>query len=1130
MKPPATPPSLREFLPASRFIVTVPSFLRFCRTALSKARGALLAAAALLAFPAGAQTLYLLTTDGKLATAPTANPAAATTPIAITGVNAQETLVAIDVRPQNQKLYALGVNATADTATLYLLSTEKAGTVFASAVSINGISSTITYTTNGSTVVDFPDSATTNWDIDFNPAADRLRVVTSSGLNFRINPNTGGPVDGDNGGAAGSVTGTNPDGAINGGTTTVSATAYTNSQPNNGNITTQYTVDAATNALFIQNLPNSGTQTLGSTITLGGSTLDFSEASFDIKPGINASSSNAAVTFGTGFLVAKVGGTTGVYSLNLVTAQATLLGTTALSVRSSALRTDLGAALALTSDGTTLVRFNPAAPGTTTTVGVTGVTAGETLVGVDGRPQTGQLMGLGVNATANTGTLYLIDPQTAACTAVGTAGQIAYVNGAGNPVDFPDPATVGYGIDFNPTVDRLRVVVGSGLNFRINPNTGAPVDGDLAGAAGTVAGVNIDGSINGSGITGLEAVAYTNAFGQVLTGGFTTQYTLDSVTNQLSIQNPSNLGTQTLSVPVTLAGMPLDLSSRTAFDIPSSVAVTASGTVATGEGWIVTTVGGVTGVYRLDLTTGAATFFGAVGAGATPLTGLVVWATAPDLDVEAPTGTLVSDGAGVVNFSPGALGTTVTRSFRLINRGSQTLTYSTSFDQSSFSVTQGASGTILGSSSTTIDITFANAPGSTRADVLHIASNDGAATASFEVSLSALSDDTVTATSGETRYNPLANDGSGVATGISAVSDPAILIDGRTLIIPSGYTGTFTYTATTTNMGVSQATVTVIAGTPIVSPKSFNGLLFDGDGAIVGWAKAALSTKGSATLLIRGGAESVAAKITIPTGGTSGTVFTKFGFVTLVINANGTATLGLQALGGSIDGTLRAVVTTATAQKHHVALGSVSATYPGGGYAVVTTTAKGAVAMVGLLPDGLPFSAATSQGDNGSITFYSSVLKGPKPPALVGGQLDPADLPTTDVTGELLWAKFPQAATVKGLHLTGVETTLTANGSLFSGTIPLTGPGTLRLSGGNLAAPESAGVTLNAKAIPTVPTGSLKTWTGVVVKVGKFNATVALPGVIKPVKGSGLYLPKSHSAWGFFPGKTVGGRIELTVP
>ena len=50
-----------------------------------------------------------------------------------------------------------------------------------------------------------------------------------------------------------------------------------------------------------------------------------------------------------------------------------------------------------------------------------------------------------------------------------------------------------FGFDFNPSVDRVRVVTDTGLNFRINPNTGVLIDTD----ADASNGVNADKSING---------------------------------------------------------------------------------------------------------------------------------------------------------------------------------------------------------------------------------------------------------------------------------------------------------------------------------------------------------------------------------------------------------------------------------------------------------------------------------------------------------------------------------------------------------------------------------------------------------------------------------------------------------
>jgi hypothetical protein len=291
-----------------------------------------------------------------------------------------------------------------------------------------------------------------------------------------------------------------------------------------------------------------------------------------------------------------------------------------------------------------------------------------------------------------------------------------------------------------------------------------------------------------------------------------------------------------------------------------------------------------------------------------------------------------------------------------------------------------------------------------------------------------------------------------------------------------------------------------------------------------------LSAKGVATVKLVGGTVKATTKISVPTVGSSGANFTSLGYVTLERQINGTIEISLTALGGDIGGTLLPVQMTATAAKYHIALASIDLAIPGGGYAIAKVSKKGAVKITGLLPDGVPFSAASALRDNNTIAFYTMV-KGPKPPAIVGGELTVADLANTDIAGQLSWLKRPQLPGVKGLHLSLVDTVMNASGCLYDGTVPLpSGNGTLKLSGGNLTVNESNAVAVSTTGIPAVPAGALQTWTGVKVKVGKFSAKVTVPTITKPVKGSGLYLPKSNRAWGFFPGKTVGGRIELTVP
>jgi hypothetical protein len=565
---------------------------------------------------APAERAFALSGNQLLTFDPAAPGSATTKPI--TGIIVGETLVGIDVRPQNGMVYGLGVDATDNTATLYVIGREtgQAGVV--------GTPSSIAFTTNGVTAVDLPAG---DYGFDVNPAADRVRVTTASGLNFRINPNTGGPVDGDTGLAPGSVPGTNPDGALNGATTSLDEVAYTNDRPNNGNITTLYALSAASDQLSIQNPPNAGTQTLGQNVTVAGTPVNFSAVGgFDIDPAVIAAAGNAPVTSGDGYAVLTIGATTHLYRVSLTNGAATDLGPIgdgSAAIQGLALQRDLDDAgfpvVGLAAGGGGLRRFQTATPGVVTSVALGSVTAGEAMVGLAWRPQTGQLYGLGVNAGADTATLYLVDPQTGAVTVVGAAGDIAYVG-----VDFP-PASAGWGIDFNPTVDRLRIVADGGLNARVNPNTGLPV------------GTSPDSPHNGlpPGSTGVAAVSYTNAFTQPLTGGVTTLYVLESTANQLLIQNPPNAGVLTAARTVTLGGAPLDFGAVAGFDIPGEVAVATSSAPAAGSGIALLDVGGAEGLYALNLTSGDATLLGAV---LSPLASIAVGDAQRDLPTPAGPG------------------------------------------------------------------------------------------------------------------------------------------------------------------------------------------------------------------------------------------------------------------------------------------------------------------------------------------------------------------------------------------------------------------------------------------------------------------------------------------------------------
>ncbi|MGL5098412.1 MAG: DUF4394 domain-containing protein, partial [Planctomycetia bacterium] len=444
------------------------------------------------------------------------------------------------------------------------------------------------------------------------------------------------------------VGGLNMDGAINGPTTSVDGAAYTNNIANNGALTTLYTLDAATNSLYIQTPPNSGTQTAAVAVTLGGAPLDFTNVGgFDIGTGVNVAVNNAAAQ-GSAFAVLTVGGATSLYSIDLATGAATrvgALGDGLASVDGFAVHNEAVAGgapvVALNSLGTQLLRFNSATPGAVTTVNLPaagmmgGVAMGEVLVGIDFRPSTGQLVGLAVNEAADTATLYRIDPQTGTLTAIGAVGSVTFAG-----VDLP-AAAVGYGVDFNPAVDLFRVVTGSGLNFRVNPNTGLP------------ASATPDAMISGlpMGSAGVSATAYTGSFAGTTA---TTQYTLDADSNSLFIQGAvappgPNGGVQSGQRPITLNGTPLDFTAVSGFDIGPGVTSPSANAAAAGRGFAVLTVGGVASLYSIDLATGAATLLGAVGPAGTLVGGLAI-GQAPAGVVSIPVDAItVSESAGVVN-------------------------------------------------------------------------------------------------------------------------------------------------------------------------------------------------------------------------------------------------------------------------------------------------------------------------------------------------------------------------------------------------------------------------------------------------------------------------------------------------
>ena len=277
-------------------------------------------------------------------------------------------------------------------------------------------------------------------------------------------------------------------------------------------------------------------------------------------------------------------------STTLALAAAAALLAPALAGTAQAGRT----AVVLTGDNQ-LARFDTDTPGSLGgTVALSGLDAEERLLGIDFRPAApDQLFGL-----SSFGQLYRIDAGSGSATKVGAALDPAAVPLGGES----------YGVDFNPTVDRIRVVSDTGENLRINPDTGeATVDTALSFASGDA---------NEGEPAGVTAVAYTNGNDAAATS--TTLYGLDSAFGVLVTVDPPNEGRLNT---VGSLGQDEDLPLFAGFDI-----------FGPGDAFAVTTAEEEFGslpalrsrLFSVDLGSGAATELGAIGDGMLDIAGFAV--------------------------------------------------------------------------------------------------------------------------------------------------------------------------------------------------------------------------------------------------------------------------------------------------------------------------------------------------------------------------------------------------------------------------------------------------------------------------------------------------------------------------
>ncbi|MEQ8771073.1 MAG: DUF4394 domain-containing protein [Phycisphaerales bacterium] len=227
-----------------------------------------------------------------------------------------------------------------------------------------------------------------------------------------------------------------------------------------------------------------------------------------------------------------------------------------------------------TTENGTLVSWDSATPNTLLTgVAISGLQLNEQIRGIDFRPANGQLYAMG-----SFNNLYTLDTTTGAASLVGSFAAMP-LNGSA------------FGFDFNPTIDRIRVVSDADQNLVLNPNDGS---GTLVTSLFYSAGDPNEG-VNPN----VVGSACTNSFA----GSTTTQlYGIDTGLDVL-VRQANSAGTLDT---VGLLGQ--DLTDVVGFDISGgsgiAYATVRDASLSRSTFW------------TIDLDTGLATMVGEIGGGA----------------------------------------------------------------------------------------------------------------------------------------------------------------------------------------------------------------------------------------------------------------------------------------------------------------------------------------------------------------------------------------------------------------------------------------------------------------------------------------------------------------------------------
>lgn len=237
-----------------------------------------------------------LTSDNRLVCFVETDPSAARVIGSISGLSTDSSLVGIDYRVQNGLLYGVG-NAGG----LYTLDVSNASAIKIGQIGAVGPGAGTNLVGN-------------SFGVDFNPAANALRIVSDTGQNLRI-------------GFAATPPATNVDATLNNGVpptpatvTGVTAAAYTNNDLALPTATTLFVINSTTDVVAIQSPANSGIVVNTGNLGVNASAV----AGFDIHSTLRGETAVAVNNRALASLV--VDGIAGLYDIDLLTGTATFRG------------------------------------------------------------------------------------------------------------------------------------------------------------------------------------------------------------------------------------------------------------------------------------------------------------------------------------------------------------------------------------------------------------------------------------------------------------------------------------------------------------------------------------------------------------------------------------------------------------------------------------------------------------------------------------------------------------------------------------------------------------------------------------------------------------------------------------